>query len=87
MIEAAKALMQNEAFVAALADAKKELLDAAMNCTVSDHEGRRTYLGLAKLTDKLATRIVGLATAPDEIPDVEDFYKEQAKNRFKALFT
>lgn len=75
----AKYLMSNEAFQNALADAKKELIDQAMACTVSDHERRRLFLCLAKMADKLAMRIASLAVTQDELEPVADFYEQRTR--------
>lgn len=83
----AKGLMNNPAFVEALAAARRQAIAAAMMCDVKDDDGRRRYLDAARIVDKVAGHLNALIQASKTGADVNaaDYYEERAKQRF-ALF-
>ena len=80
----AKALLNNEAFVAALETARRQAIAAAMGCAVSDDDGRRRYLDAARTVDRLAGHLNALvvsAKSGEEV-DPSQFYEDQARRRW-----
>lgn len=56
----ASAVLDNEAFKAAMAGLKSVVLEQWKNCPVRDREGQVLLLQLAKLTDKFESILVGM---------------------------
>ena len=82
----AKYLMNNEAFIAALENAKQQAMSAALACNIADDQGRRRYLDAVRTVDKVRAHIAALmAAAKPEDVDVTDFYVERAKSRWAAF--
>jgi hypothetical protein len=83
----ARALLNNEAFVAALESARTQVITAAMMCDARDDDGRRRYLDAARIVDRVAGHLNALvqASKTGDGVDPADFYEERAKQRF-ALF-
>jgi len=81
----AKYLMNNHAFVAALNEAKRQTLAAALACDEKDDQGRRRYLDAWRTVDKVAAHLNALmATDKPKDEDVSSFYEDQAKRRWTA---
>ena len=59
----ARALLNNEAFVAALDAARAQSIAAAMACDVRDDEGRRRYLEAARIVARVAGHLNALVQA------------------------
>lgn len=83
----AKALMNNEAFKAAVEQAQKDLIAKVLSCDPKDDQGRRLYAEAANIVGKVTAHIVALATteSTDNKP-VEDFYEQRSKSVLAALF-
>jgi hypothetical protein len=56
----ASAVLENEAFKAAISGLKSTVMDQWKNCPIRDHEGQVLLLQLAKLTDKFESILVGM---------------------------
>lgn len=80
----AKSLMTNEAFVAALDSARAQAITAAMMCDAKDDDGRRRYLDVARIVDKVGGHLNALiqAAKTGAVVEAADFYEERAKQRF-----
>ncbi|MES2148602.1 MAG: hypothetical protein V4508_02305 [Pseudomonadota bacterium] len=53
----ARLVLENEAFAAAFADMRQEIIDQWKNAPARDHEGREKLWQLLKLTDKLESTL------------------------------
>lgn len=83
----AKSLMNNEAFVKAIADCQQWHLNKAMTCGLKDDEGRRRHLQHAKDVNKIVGHLNALIVATktgDEV-DPDQFYAERAAKRWTAF--
>jgi len=83
----AAALMNNEAFKAAIESAQRDCINAAMTCDPKDDDGRRRFLDAAKTAAKVVAHLQALivATGTGEVVDPDKFYEERAKRRFAFL--
>lgn len=84
--ENAKHLMANPVFMEAFESAKKQAVDAALMCGPRDDDLRRRYLDAANVVDRVRTHIIAIASMGEEKVRPEDYYKDTAAERFKALF-
>lgn len=83
----AKAILNNEAFKAALESTQQAYLNAAMNCAMNDDEGRRLNLSAARIVGTIANHIAALATdkGMGAVIELPNFYEERARKRFMGI--
>ncbi len=86
----ASAVLENEAFKAAIAGLKAVVLDQWKQCPVRDREGQVLLLQLAKLTDKFEGILVGMIEngklAQNKL-DLNDIRDESASRRWARKIT
>lgn len=80
----AKYLMNNPAFVQALASCQQHHINHAMSCEAKDDHGRRVHLEHAKNVNRIVGHLNALIAAAksNETVDHDSFYQDQAKKRW-----
>ena len=86
----ASAVLENEAFKAAMTGLKTVVLDQWKQCPVRDREGQVLLLQLAKLTDKFESILIGMVEngklAQNKL-DLNDIRDESASRRWLRKVT
>ena len=86
-----RALLNNEAFVAALESVRTQCIDAALRCGVMGDEKRRRYLDAANTVDRVKAHLQAILAADDaqqaqlEAEKIERFYIDRAQSRFSRI--
>jgi len=82
----AKAILNNEAFRNAIEKTQQSYLNAAMNCPLTDDEGRRLNLSAARIVGTIANHLAALASDKGgDVIDLPNFYEERARKRFMGI--
>ena len=86
----ASAVLENEAFKAAITSLKSAVLEQWKSCPVRDREGQVLLLQLAKLTDKFESVLIGMianGTVAQKKIDMNELRDESASRRWVRKVT